>query len=156
MITPTTTASPKQIMAATKVKSAGVRNSSPQLAVDQSTGTLVATWYDGRYDAARGARGGVRRRQHAMPGRPSRQTYLNSPGVVINPVSQVRSYATAYDEITGQNVNLQPIPENFSGADSLTDPTSAFGDHEGLAVDGRQYRRDLDREPERRLWHHLA
>lgn len=108
----------------------------PNLAVDPGTGVLVATWYDARYDASR-ARVAQFVGVSFDAGRTFSQTYLNSPGVVINPVTQdinAPVAATAYDEITGKYVNLEPIPENFSGADSLVDNLLGFGENEGLAV----------------------
>ena len=109
---------------------------SPQLTVDQSTGTLVASWYDGRYDAAR-ARVARYVGVSIDGGQTFTQTYVNSPGIVENPVTGDSAYGTAYNVITGQTLSLQPIPENFSAGDANTDPTFSYGSQEGLAaIDG--------------------
>ncbi len=105
----------------------------PELAVDQATGTLVATWYDGRYDSAR-ARVARFVGVSTDAGQTFSQTYLNSPGSVFNPVTGTTSFGTVYDVITGSTLSLQPIPENFSAGNPDTEGTFAYGNQQGLAV----------------------
>ena len=105
----------------------------PAIAVDQTTGAVVASWYDGRYDAAR-ARVARFVGVSIDGGHTFTQTYLNTPGTVENPVTGATSSGTAYNVITGQVVSLQPIPDNFSAGNTTTDPTFSYGNQEGLAV----------------------
>ncbi len=93
----------------------------PNIAVDQSTGTLVLTFYDARYDSARdrvtttiatSIDGG----QTFAP-----QTYLNAP-------------RTARDAITGQVQVLEPIPDNQGAGYGGRDMLFGFGEHQALAV----------------------
>src|SRR5262249_26073473 len=89
----------------------------PDLAVDPVTGTLVASWYDARYDAsnlrvanflATSIDGGVTFG--------SNQTFLNPQN-------------TALDAITNQTRLIEPIPSNVTNI-----PASGYGDRQGLAV----------------------
>jgi subtilisin-like proprotein convertase family protein len=93
----------------------------PALAVDQSTGTLVATWYDARQDAARARV--ARYITASIDGGQSfnAQTFLNTP-------------ETAFDEITRQTDILGPIPDNFSSGNGNRDKVFAEGQRQGLAV----------------------
>jgi subtilisin-like proprotein convertase family protein len=108
-----------------------------QLAVDQATGTLVATWYDGRYDAAR-ARVARFVGISLDAGRTFTQTYLNSAGTVFNPNTGSTQDGTVYDVITGNGLSFQPIPENFSAGNPDTDGVLSYGNQQGLAVFGGQ------------------
>ncbi len=93
----------------------------PALAVDQSTGTLVVSFYDARYDAAR-----ARPAMFIATSIDGGQTF--GPEIYANP-SQ-----TATDAITGQTVILGPIPENESAGNANKDATFSFGSRQGLAV----------------------
>jgi subtilisin-like proprotein convertase family protein len=97
----------------------------PNIAVDQSTGTLVLTFYDARYDSARdrvtttiatSIDGG----QTFAP-----QTYLNDS-------------RTARDAITGQLQVLEPIPDNQGAGYGGRDTAFGFGERQALAVSNGQ------------------
>ena len=95
----------------------------PSVAVDQGTGTLVITYYDGRYDAARA--------RVAM-------TIATSTdgGASFGPQNFANTPLTVSNEATGQPVTLGPILDNESSGNTATgkDTTFAFGDHQGVAV----------------------
>src|SRR5262249_15147440 len=84
----------------------------PELAVDQNTGTLVATYYDGRYD-------------------PSRTRLVTSlaassdGGATFTPAVYLNTPSAATDAITGQSVSTEPIPSNETVAG-----TAGFGDEQ--------------------------
>ena len=88
----------------------------PSLAVDPVTGTVVVTYLDARYDAARARV--VNTITASIDGGQtfSDQTFLNTP-------------KTTYDEVTRQTVTLEPIPGNLPQAGTL-----GFGDRQGLVV----------------------
>ena len=90
----------------------------PSVAVDQSTGTLVMSWYDARNDASR-----VRVATYL--------TYSVDGGSNFSPQTYANISQTATDAITGKTVNLGPIPDNGR---SNNDTTLGFGAHQGLAV----------------------
>jgi subtilisin-like proprotein convertase family protein len=92
----------------------------PSIAVDQATGSLILSYFDGRYDAARtrvansvevSIDGG-----HSFG--PS--TYLNAPN-------------SATDGITRSTVNTGPTPDNFA---SNADTTFSMGAHQGMIAYG--------------------
>lgn len=88
----------------------------PAIAVDPTTGTLVAMYYDARWDASRA--------------RPA--TYLQASidgGLTWSPATFLNKPKTAIDAITGQEVFIEPIPNNLPQAGA-----NGFGDHQGLAV----------------------
>jgi subtilisin-like proprotein convertase family protein len=95
----------------------------PSIAVDNATGTLVVSWYDGRNDAAR-----------------SRvATYLTTSidgGQTFSKNIYANNSQTATDAITGKTVILGPIPDNQSPGNANTESTVGFGTHQGLAVYG--------------------
>jgi subtilisin-like proprotein convertase family protein len=99
----------------------------PALAVDQSTGTLVVSFYDARNDPAR-----TRVAQYfavSIDGGNnfSPETFFNQP-------------ATAFNEITQQNVVLGPTPDNNAGTNPNANNVFGFGDRQGLAIaDGKIY-----------------
>ncbi|MEO6811427.1 MAG: Ig-like domain-containing protein [Isosphaeraceae bacterium] len=95
----------------------------PELAVDQTTGTLVASFLDARYDAARARV--VTTITASIDG-----------GVTFSPQVYANANRTATDAATGQTVNLGPVPENQSSGNSLRETSFGFGDHQGLAVAG--------------------
>jgi subtilisin-like proprotein convertase family protein len=108
----------------------------PAVAVDQTTGTLVVTFYDGRDDPAR-ARVGRYIGTSIDGGQTfSAQTYLNTPGTVFDPITQTFVRGTAFDEATQSVVSLGPIPDNQSTTNSVSEPTFSFGDRQGLTVYG--------------------
>ena len=94
----------------------------PQLAVDQSTGTLVASYLDARYSA-------------------DRNRFVDSlatsidGGATFAPSVYAQARRTATDAATGRAVVLGPIPENFTTtANGFTNQTLRTGDRQGLAV----------------------
>jgi subtilisin-like proprotein convertase family protein len=91
----------------------------PELAVDPVTGTLVAMWYDARFDASN-ARVATFLATSIDGGNTfsPQQVYLNASN-------------TAIDAITNQTRVIEPIPSNAGLAGS-----QAFGDHQGLAAFG--------------------
>ncbi|MBX9584678.1 MAG: FG-GAP-like repeat-containing protein, partial [Gemmataceae bacterium] len=122
----------------------------PTVAVDQTTGTVVVTWYDARNDASDGRvatyiatsiDGGNSFSPRLEGGGyndqvPSNQTWLN------------RS-KTAVDAVTGQTVVLEPIPSNVTtfnvepllpGDPNINNPPLAaprgFGQRQGLVASG--------------------
>ncbi|HLN29945.1 MAG TPA: proprotein convertase P-domain-containing protein [Gemmataceae bacterium] len=99
----------------------------PAIAVDNTTGTVVITFYDARNDPS-----SARVAQYiatSIDGGKTfgAETFLNTPQVAFNA-------ATASDVVIG------PIPDNESSASGVADTQFAFGDREGLAVsNGRVY-----------------
>ncbi|HXG10475.1 MAG TPA: Ig-like domain repeat protein [Gemmataceae bacterium] len=94
----------------------------PRLAVDPVTGTLVATWYDGRYDPAQARMANFLATSIDGGATFSPQVFLNEP-------------KTAIDAITRQTIIIEPVPGNQSQAGAL-----GFGDYQGLvAYGGRAY-----------------
>jgi subtilisin-like proprotein convertase family protein len=92
----------------------------PTIAVDPGTGTLVATYYDARWDAANARTTTMVTTSIDGGASFGKSTYLNAT-------------KTAVDLITGSTVNIEPMPGNAAAAG-----TSAFGLRQGLAVqDGR-------------------
>jgi subtilisin-like proprotein convertase family protein len=93
----------------------------PSLAVDQSTGTLVVSFYDARQDASRARV--ARYITASIDGGQtfSAQTFLNTP-------------ETAFDEITRKTVTLGAIADNFSSGNAKRDTAFGPGDRQGLAV----------------------
>ena len=93
----------------------------PSVAVDQATGTLVASYFDARDDAAR--------RRYA--------TYMTTSidgGQRSRPIRSSTRPLMAFDQITQKNVTLGPIPDNQSSGNPNAEPSYSFGDHQGLAV----------------------
>jgi subtilisin-like proprotein convertase family protein len=72
----------------------------PAIAVDQSSGALAVSWYDARWDAAR-ARVSTYLAVSRDGGATFDQNYVNPSNMATNAV-------------TGQMVNLGPVPDNFS------------------------------------------
>jgi large repetitive protein len=101
----------------------------PSVAVDQGTGTVVVSYYDTRYDAAR-ARVAT-----------SIQTSLDG-GATFSTSAFANTPLQVHDQATGQVETLGPIPDNMSSGNTMTgkDTVFGFGNHEGLAVlDGHVY-----------------
>jgi subtilisin-like proprotein convertase family protein len=95
----------------------------PNVVVDQSTGTLVLSWYDTRHDASEARVA----------------TYLGTSidgGATFGQQVFANNARIAIDAITGQRVNLGPIPDNQSGGNPNTEATFGFGDRQGLAAHG--------------------
>ena len=98
----------------------------PEIAVDQTTGTLVISWRDARDDAAN-----ARVATYITTSIDGGQTF--SPQTYANPQNDV------IDAITGgTDVNLGPQSDNESGGNSHTDGTFGYGTSMGLAVSGGQ------------------
>jgi subtilisin-like proprotein convertase family protein len=93
----------------------------PQVAVDQSTGTLVVSFFDERYDAAQA--------------RPSMFVGASiDGGATFSPETFLNTPVTAIDAIKGSGsapITLEPIP-----SDASEDPTFGLGNSQGLAVAG--------------------
>jgi subtilisin-like proprotein convertase family protein len=90
----------------------------PSLAVDQATGSVVVSYYDGRWDPAL-----TRVANSLSASINGGQSFSQS--VLLNPPS------TAINAITGQSTFIEPIPGNQGQAGPL-----GFGDRAGLAVYG--------------------
>ena len=95
----------------------------PSIAVDQTTGTLVLSWFDTRNDASR-----ARVATYV--------TYSIDGGNTFSPQVYANVPQTATDAITGNTVILGPVPDNESSGNPNTEGTFGFGDHQGLAVYG--------------------
>ena len=95
----------------------------PSIAVDQTTGTLVMSWFDTRNDASR-----ARVATYV--------TYSIDGGNTFSPQVYANVPQTATDAITGDTVILGPVPDNESPGNPNTEGTFGFGDHQGLAVYG--------------------
>jgi subtilisin-like proprotein convertase family protein len=97
----------------------------PAIAVDQSTGTLVMSWYDARHDAAR-----ARVTTYMTTSIDGGSTF--APGVYVNPDR------TAIDAATNQVITLGPLPDNQSSAipGAVRDTTFGFGTRIGIAAAG--------------------
>ena len=93
----------------------------PAVAVDQSTGTLVVSYRDGRNDAARARVATV-------------LTTSLDGGASFAPIASANPAKTAIDAATGNTVNLGPYPDNASGANANRDTTFDFGNRMGLAA----------------------
>ena len=97
----------------------------PALAVDNANGTLVATWYDARWDASNAR---VSRYMGASidGGASFSQVYLNVPHQAV-------------DAITNQTVTLEPTADNLAAADYLAGPpVHGFGMNQSVvAYDGK-------------------
>jgi subtilisin-like proprotein convertase family protein len=91
----------------------------PAIAVDQTTGALVVTFYDARQDAAR-----ARVARYLAVSIDGGSTF--APETFANPAQ------TALDAITGATDVLGPIPDNESPGNSLTDKTDGFGNAEAV------------------------
>ena len=94
------------------------------MAVDQATGTVAVSFYDGRYDAARS-----RVAEYLATSIDGGASWAGSE-TFLNPANVVT------DEATGQKVNLGPIPDNESAGNPNQEKTFGFGDREGLVVFG--------------------
>jgi subtilisin-like proprotein convertase family protein len=102
---------------------AGRPQSQPQIAVDQTTGTLVLSWFDARNDAA-----GARVATYT--------TYSLDGGNTFSPQIYANYSQTVTDAITGNTVVLGPVPDNESPGNPNTEGTFGYGSHQGLAVYG--------------------
>ena len=99
----------------------------PEIAVDNSTGTLVISWRDARDDAANARVA----------------TYITTSingGLSFSTQTYANPQLTAVDAITGQTDVLGPKSDNQSGGDGQRDATFGYGDQMGLAVlDGQLF-----------------
>jgi hypothetical protein len=95
----------------------------PSVSVDPSTGTLVATWYDARYDAALS-----RVSTFIASSLDGGETW--SPQTFLNPVHD------AVDAIIGENVVIEPIPTNQSAGNAGRDAVYNLGDRQARVVNG--------------------
>jgi subtilisin-like proprotein convertase family protein len=99
----------------------------PEIAVDQSTGTVVISWRDASYDA----------------GNARVATFLTTSingGATFGPQSYANPSKTAVDAITGATNIIGPAPDDESAGNPQTDPQFGFGNQMGLAVaDGQVF-----------------
>jgi hypothetical protein len=93
----------------------------PSLAVDQTTGTLVVSYLDARYDAAR-ARVAT-----------SIGTSIDG-GHTFSPATWANATKPAIDAITGKPVNIGPVLDNQSNGNGSRDNIYNFGYHQSLAA----------------------
>src|SRR5207244_1528919 len=93
----------------------------PQLAVDQTTGTVVISFLDTRNDPAR-----ARYATHLA-------TSIDG-GNTFAPETFVNEAQTATDVITGNTVTVEPIPDNVSAGNANRDTTFGMGSHQALVV----------------------
>jgi subtilisin-like proprotein convertase family protein len=102
---------------------AGRPQFNPSAAVDPATGTLALSWYDARHDASRSRAA----------------TYVatsNDGGANLTGQGFVNRHQAPIDLVTGQAVNLGPIPDNQSAGGGLREGTYGFGARGGLAAFG--------------------
>src|SRR5439155_11358785 len=95
----------------------------PSVAVDQTTGTLVMTWYDARLDPARAQVSQFIATSIDGGTTFAPQTFVNTPNTVT-------------DAITGKVITRGPIPDNQSNVIATREGTFSFGLHQGLTVIG--------------------
>lgn len=91
----------------------------PAIAVDQTTGTVVVTYYDARNDASRARVA----------------TYVATSmdgGVDFGPQTYLNKPKTSFDLTERTTVTLEPIPSN----QGIAGDTFGFGSHQGVAVYG--------------------
>jgi subtilisin-like proprotein convertase family protein len=93
----------------------------PSLAVDQTSGTLVVSFYDARND----------------PTQARVATYVATSidgGQSFAPETFLNQQKTATDAITQSTVNLEPIPDNQGAGNAGRDTAFGFGNHQTVAV----------------------
>ena len=97
----------------------------PEVAVDNTTGTVVVQFYDARYDAAhvRAAMMVTASVDGGQSFSPQQNAYVNQPEAVL-------------DLATGASRSTGPIPDNQSSGNPNADGTFGYGLHQGLAVLG--------------------
>ena len=108
----------------------------PEVAVDPETGTVVVSFLDTRNDAS-----GLRVANYVAISSDggstfAPETYANAsnPLATQDPRTGLGIPTVTIDAITGQPVNLGPIPENESSSNAGSDATFGFGQRQGLAV----------------------
>jgi len=97
----------------------------PNVAVDPLTGTLVISFYDARHDASN-----ARVATYVATSIDGGETF--SPQTFLNPTRN------ALDAVTGNTVQLEPIPDNSSSGNPSRDKTFGFGDRQGVVAFGGQ------------------
>jgi len=93
----------------------------PEIAVDQSTGTVVLSWRDASGDAANARVA----------------TYITTSidgGNTFGPQSYANPAKTAVDAITGKTNIIGPASDDQAGANGQRDATFGYGNQMGLAV----------------------
>jgi subtilisin-like proprotein convertase family protein len=95
----------------------------PTLAVDQSTGTLVATWFDTRNDPAKARVATYVSVSIDGSASFSGETFVNTPQTALD--------ASNPD---GPTTVLGPTPDNFSTLNAMVDATNSFGTSQALIV----------------------
>ena len=104
----------------------------PEAAVDNETGSVVVSFLDTRNDAA-----AVRVATYIAASSDGGASF--APETYANPITNTAIggvVAPVIDGITGNTVNLGPIPDNESAGNFDRDTTFGFGQHQGLAVQG--------------------
>ncbi len=110
----------------------------PQVAVDQSTGTVVVSFLDARNDASRARVATYVAVSNDGGNSFSPETFANPSSV--NPSSanldgaHPLNPAPIIDAITGKVAAGGPAPDNQSGGNGFADPVFGFGTQMGLAV----------------------
>lgn len=94
---------------------------SPTVGVDNATGTLVISWYDGRHDAAR-----TRVARYI--------TTSIDGGLTLSPQTYANDAAAPVDAITRQAAVLGPVPENMGPQNPTRNLIFSFGDRQGMIV----------------------
>ena len=95
----------------------------PAIAVDQTTGTVVYSYFDARYDAARARV--VTMVSASIDG-----------GASFSPSTYANPSRTVTDAITGEVLTPGPIPVNQSPGNPVRETAFGFGDRQALAVRG--------------------
>ena len=103
---------------ANRIPGIGRTQLQPQVAVDPYTGSVVLSFLDARND----------------PSDARVATYIaasNDGGATFAAQTYANATNTAIDAITGNTVNLGPVPDNQSGGDPQTDPPLVTGSDRG-------------------------
>ena len=95
----------------------------PTVTVDPTTGMVVAMWYDARFDAANS-----RVAQY--------MAVSTDGGLTWSAQTPISMPKTAVDAITGQTINLEPIPGNLANANAGMAGQYGFGTRQGLSAYG--------------------
>ena len=95
----------------------------PAVTVDQTTGTVVVSYFDARYDASNA-------RVAQMV------TYSVDGGQSVAPSTFINEPQQVDNEATGETLTIGPIPDNESSGNASAEKTFGFGTHQGLVAYG--------------------